>query len=83
MPQPTSEVYQYFKKEGLLNYDRFLENDEFDEEEFEKMMRGIPYGLMGCLNAKKEFHIYGLDGKICIAADIAVLKEAWQEPLRW
>jgi anaerobic magnesium-protoporphyrin IX monomethyl ester cyclase len=37
VPQPTSDVYQYFRKEGLLNYDRFLENDEFDEEEFEKM----------------------------------------------
>lgn len=37
MPQPTSDVYQYFKKEGLLNFDSFFENDEFDEEQFEKM----------------------------------------------
>ncbi len=37
MPQPTSDVYQYFKKEGLLNFDAFFEKDEFDEEQFEKM----------------------------------------------
>lgn len=37
IPQPTSEVYQYFKKEGLLNFDSFFESDGFDEEEFEKI----------------------------------------------
>lgn len=37
MPQPTSEVYQYFKKEGLLNFDSFFESDEFDEGEFEEI----------------------------------------------
>ena len=37
IPQPTSDVYQYFKKEGLLNIDRFFESDGFDDEEFEKI----------------------------------------------
>lgn len=37
IPQPTSEVYQYFKKEGLLNFDSFFESDGFDEEGFEKI----------------------------------------------
>ena len=41
VPQPTSDVYQYFRKEGLLNYDRLLENDEFDDDEFEKMSREL------------------------------------------
>ncbi|MCX7886479.1 MAG: B12-binding domain-containing radical SAM protein, partial [Verrucomicrobiae bacterium] len=37
MPQPTSDVYQYFKKEGLLNFDSFFEKEQFDEEQFEQM----------------------------------------------
>lgn len=37
IPQPTSNVYQYFKKEGLLNFDNFFESDTYDEEEFEKI----------------------------------------------
>lgn len=37
MPQPTSDVYQFFKKEGLLDFDSFFEKDEFDEEQFEKI----------------------------------------------
>jgi len=37
IPQPTSRVYDYFKKEGLLNFDKFFESNEFSEEEFEKI----------------------------------------------
>jgi radical SAM superfamily enzyme YgiQ (UPF0313 family) len=37
MPQPASDVYQFFKKEGLLNFDAFFEKDEFDDDAFEKM----------------------------------------------
>jgi len=37
IPQPTSGVYEYFKKEGLLNVDGFFESDDFDDEEFEKI----------------------------------------------
>lgn len=54
IPQPTSEVYDYFKKEGLLNFDAFFESNEFDENEFER----INYALneTGCdtLYFKKE-----------------------------
>lgn len=37
IPQPTSDVYQYFRKEGILNFDNFFESNEFNEEEFEKI----------------------------------------------
>ncbi len=54
IPQPTSAVYGYFKKEGILSFDKFFESDEFDEEAFEK----INYILneTGCdtVNFKKE-----------------------------
>lgn len=37
IPQPTSDVYQYFRKEDLLNFDRFFEELKIDEEEFERI----------------------------------------------
>mgnify|MGYP001596057750 CR=1 FL=1 len=37
IPQPTSEVYDYFKKEGLLDFDSFFESDEFDTTKFEEI----------------------------------------------
>ncbi len=37
IPQPTSDVYQFFKKEGLLNFDAYFEQDEPNEAEFEKI----------------------------------------------
>lgn len=37
IPQPTSDVYQYFKKEKLLNFDRFFEKLKLGGHEFEKI----------------------------------------------
>jgi anaerobic magnesium-protoporphyrin IX monomethyl ester cyclase len=37
IPQPTSAVYDFFKKEGLLNFDGFFESLDFDEAEFERI----------------------------------------------
>lgn len=38
MPMPTSEIYQYFKKEGLINFDRFLGiRSKIKGDEFEKI----------------------------------------------
>lgn len=37
IPQPSSDVYKYFKKEGLLNIDNFFESEDFDESEFDKI----------------------------------------------
>ncbi|MCM8792287.1 MAG: phosphoribosylformylglycinamidine synthase subunit PurL, partial [Candidatus Omnitrophica bacterium] len=60
-----------------------VEIDKKDQREFEKILKGLPFGLIGCLNIKKEFRVYGLDGKICIETHIDRLKGAWQKPLRW
>ncbi|MDP3731578.1 MAG: phosphoribosylformylglycinamidine synthase subunit PurL, partial [Candidatus Omnitrophota bacterium] len=63
---------------------RFIvEVEKKKQKKFENILKGIPFGLVGCLSSNKEFRIYGLDGKICVKADIAALKEAWQSPLRW
>lgn len=65
---------------------RFIvEVEKRNQKEFEKILnsKNIPFGLVGCLNEKKKFKVYGLDGKVCIDTNIASLKEAWQKPLRW
>jgi phosphoribosylformylglycinamidine synthase len=63
---------------------RFIvEVDKKNQKAFEKVLKGIPLGLIGCVNADKEFKVYGLDGKICVKARIDALKDAWQKPLRW
>lgn len=65
---------------------RFIvEVDKIRQKAFEKILdsQKVPYGLIGCVSKDKEFKVYGLDGKICVQADINELKESWQKPLRW
>jgi phosphoribosylformylglycinamidine synthase len=63
---------------------RFIvEIEKKKQNSFEKILKGLPFGLIGCVSENKEFKVYGLDGKVCINAELAELKEAWQKPLRW
>ncbi len=63
---------------------RFIvEVEKKNQKAFEKILKGIPFGLVGCVSADREFKIYGLDGKICVNTDTDELKETWQKPLRW
>jgi phosphoribosylformylglycinamidine synthase len=50
---------------------------------FEKLMKGVNFGLIGCVNNSQDLNIYGLDGEICIQQQVSKLKKAWQEPLNW
>ncbi|MFA5345150.1 MAG: phosphoribosylformylglycinamidine synthase subunit PurL [Candidatus Omnitrophota bacterium] len=54
-----------------------------NQKDFEQSLKGKTFGLIGCLNKGKDFKIYGLDGKICVEADIGKLKEIWRAPLKW
>jgi magnesium-protoporphyrin IX monomethyl ester (oxidative) cyclase len=36
-PMPTSDVYKYFKKEGLLDFDFIFNSDSFNVKKYEKM----------------------------------------------
>ncbi|MDP2043897.1 MAG: AIR synthase-related protein, partial [Candidatus Omnitrophota bacterium] len=60
-----------------------VEVERKKQKEFEKVLKGLAFGLAGCLIERNDFKIYGLDGKVCVDADINSLKEAWQKPLRW
>jgi phosphoribosylformylglycinamidine synthase len=63
---------------------RFIvEIEKKHQEKFEKLLKGISYGLIGCVSPGKDFKIFGLDGKICVDSNIDELKESWQKPLRW
>ncbi len=63
---------------------RFIvEVERKNQKKFEKALARIPYGLIGCVTEQQEFIVHGLDGKPCIKAKLADLKESWQKPLRW
>jgi phosphoribosylformylglycinamidine synthase len=54
-----------------------------NQKAFEKLLKGVPFGLIGCVSSNKELRIYGLENKPCVDIALAELKEAWQSPLRW
>jgi phosphoribosylformylglycinamidine synthase subunit PurSL len=56
------------------------------QQEFEQRLSGVPHALIGQVTAEAELTILSdADGeqRIVVAADVPVLKEAWQKPLRW
>ncbi|MFA5092600.1 MAG: phosphoribosylformylglycinamidine synthase subunit PurL [Candidatus Omnitrophota bacterium] len=85
-----SEVpYQSVKKNNEVilfaeSNSRFVvEVEKSKQKEFEKSLKGVAFGLVGCLSKKSDFKIFGLDGKVCLDADINKLKESWRAPLKW
>ncbi len=83
---PQSTVYSE-RNDFILfseSNSRFIvEVEKKNRKIFEKILKGLAFGLIGCVCADKDFKVYGLDGKMCIKADIDELKEYWQKPLRW
>jgi phosphoribosylformylglycinamidine synthase len=66
------------------SHSRFIvEIDRANQKRFESSLRGLPFGLIGCVAENPVLTIHGVDGKPCARATIAELKEAWQKPLRW
>ncbi|MDI6892663.1 MAG: phosphoribosylformylglycinamidine synthase subunit PurL [Actinomycetota bacterium] len=51
--------------------------------EFEKLMKGNTFALIGLVLEEKEFRIFDFKGCPIVRAPIEDLKEAWQRPLRW
>ena len=63
---------------------RFIvEVEKRNQRAFEKVLKGLPFGLIGCTSSEKEFIVHGLDSKVCIKANIDELKKSWKEPLEW
>ncbi|MEW6008831.1 MAG: phosphoribosylformylglycinamidine synthase subunit PurL [Candidatus Omnitrophota bacterium] len=78
---------QNFRNDYILfseSNSRFIvEVPKLKQKKFEKLMKNVNFGLIGCLNNSKDFNVYGLDGELCIQAPIDELKQPWQAPLRW
>jgi phosphoribosylformylglycinamidine (FGAM) synthase-like enzyme len=53
------------------------------QQEFEKLLDGNDYGLIGKTTADTIFQVIGLNGKTVVKADIYELKETWQKTLSW
>ncbi|MGD0336980.1 MAG: phosphoribosylformylglycinamidine synthase subunit PurL [Candidatus Omnitrophota bacterium] len=92
VPYAKSQSHKVTKSQVMRNdfilfsesNSRFIvEVDKKNQERFEAVLKGVPFGLIGCVNTKKDLRVFGLDGKTCIDACIAQLKDAWQKPLRW
>ncbi len=58
-----------------------IEVDPQDKKAFEKLLNGISFAEIGRVQESPEFVIHGLDGRVCVKADIHQLKEAWKKPL--
>jgi phosphoribosylformylglycinamidine synthase II len=54
-----------------------------DRQQFESMMAGVDFAVIGKVTSKGKVEVYGLNGEIVLSALIAELKETWQRPLHW
>ena len=54
-----------------------------DRQQFEGMMAGVDFAVIGQVTSKERLEVYGLNKEIVLSALVAELKEAWQRPLRW
>ncbi|UCE08887.1 MAG: phosphoribosylformylglycinamidine synthase subunit PurL [bacterium] len=53
------------------------------QNEFEKLLEGNSFGLIGKTTSDRLFQVIGLNRKFVVEADIYDLKDAWQKTLRW
>jgi phosphoribosylformylglycinamidine synthase len=54
-----------------------------DKPQFERMMIGVDFAVIGHVTNKGKLDVYGLSDKMVLSVAISELKEAWQRPLRW
>ncbi|MDP2940037.1 MAG: phosphoribosylformylglycinamidine synthase subunit PurL [Candidatus Omnitrophota bacterium] len=87
IPNPKSKITNKKRNDIILfseSNSRFIvEVEKKNQKQFEKTLKGIPLGLIGCVTENKKFKVYGINGRACLEANIYELKEAWQKPLRW
>lgn len=54
-----------------------------DQKQFEKIFKGVMFGLIGQTERAKTVTIRGLDGEVCLITNIDFLKSAWKKRLEW
>jgi phosphoribosylformylglycinamidine synthase len=82
---PAADLRNDFVLFSESNSRFIVEVTKTNQQGFERILKQskVSFGLIGCVSKNAAFKIYGLDGKICIDADINQLKKAWQKPLEW
>ena len=61
---------------------RFLvEVDKKHSEDFQELMRGNPYALIGASRRDATFSVYGVNGNKLVETNLATLRKAWKTPL--
>ena len=60
-----------------------IEVPEKFKQEFEGLMQGNSFALIGRIIKHKKFIVKGLKGKEIINSDLAELKSSWKETLKW
>jgi phosphoribosylformylglycinamidine synthase len=75
-----------FREDFLLfseSQSRFvLSVKEKDLEQFQKIFRAVPYGVIGAVRNDGQVLIRGLDGNVVIDTGIDLLIDAWQKPFK-
>jgi len=52
-----------------------------DRARFERLFRGLPFGLLGQVLGERRFEVAGFDGRRAVSCGIDALQRAWQHPL--
>ncbi len=52
-----------------------------DRARFERLFKGLPFGLLGRVTSERRFEVAGLDGRQVVSCGIDALQRAWQHPL--
>ncbi|MBF0522764.1 MAG: phosphoribosylformylglycinamidine synthase subunit PurL [Candidatus Omnitrophica bacterium] len=60
-----------------------VEVEPKNQKRFEKLLSGLPWGLIGQVSQEKELSVIGLNGESCLQVSTMDLKQAWQKPLKF
>jgi phosphoribosylformylglycinamidine synthase len=54
-----------------------------DKAAFERVMKGVPYGMFGRVQEGPEIFVYGVKEDLRLKADVQELKAVWKKPLQF
>ncbi len=60
-----------------------VEIEKNKKKEFEKILEGVSFSLIGRTVQEAHLRVTGIDNSIVLNCGLASLKQAWQSPLKW
>ncbi|MFA5039059.1 MAG: phosphoribosylformylglycinamidine synthase subunit PurL [Candidatus Omnitrophota bacterium] len=65
------------------SHSRFVvEVERSSQKAFERALKGVAYGLVGCVAEHPSLKIFGLKGEGCVETSVEALRKAWQATLQ-